>query len=178
MNLLHSIKARKSDSTINVVIEISTGSQVKIEYNHEKELFEVNRILSSKLDFPFNYGFIPETWGGDGDPLDVVVLSSTAIPTGCLISCRVIGMLSTKDEEGTDTKILTVPQTNVDADFSEINTVEDLDQETLILIQSFYKRYKMTEPKKWVDIDGLFSKNEAETKLNEAIDSYHKHFQK
>lgn len=178
MNLLHSIKAHASDTTINVIIEVPTDTQSKIEYDHEKEVFAVNRILYTKLSYPFNYGFIPETWEGDKDPLDVVVLTSQPIPTGCLIECKVIGMLSTTDEEGTDTKILTVPSPVIDTGFAKIDSFEDLDPETLSLIQRFYKNYKISEPEKWVDIDGLFSKEEAEAKLNEAIKDYHQHFQK
>jgi inorganic pyrophosphatase len=176
MNLLHSIKARETESTINVIIEVPTGSQTKIEYDFEKELFFVNRVLYTKLSYPFNYGFIPETWEGDNNPLDVVVLCSQPISTGLLIECRLIGMLSTKDEEGTDTKMLAVPSKLIDSDLSKVNTIDDLDEATLSLIQRFYKNYKIIEPEKWVDINGLFSQKEAEVKLNEAINSYHNHF--
>ena len=178
MNLLHSIKAHKTDSLINVVIEIPSGSQSKIEYDTDKEEFVVDRILSTKLSFPFNYGFVPETWSNDNDPLDAVVLSSKPQNTGAVIESRIIGLLATKDEKGTDAKLITVPNSETNPIFTKINTIEDLDEQTLNNIQYFYKNYKIIEPGKWVDIDGYASKEEAESKLKIAIEEYHQHFQK
>ncbi|HAI22346.1 TPA: inorganic pyrophosphatase [Candidatus Collierbacteria bacterium] len=178
MNLLHSIKAHKTDSLINVVIEIPSGSQSKIEYDTDKEEFVVDRILSTKLSFPFNYGFVPETWSNDNDPLDAVVLSSKPQNTGAVIESRIIGLLATKDEKGTDAKLITVPSSETNPIFTKINTIEDLDEQTLNNIQYFYKNYKIIEPGKWVDIDGYASKEEAESKLKIAIEEYHQHFQK
>ena len=178
MNLLHSIKAHKTDSLINVVIEIPSGSQSKIEYDTDKEEFVVDRILSTKLSFPFNYGFVPETWSNDNDPLDAVVLSSKPQDTGTVIESRIIGLLATKDEKGTDAKLITVPNSETNPIFTKINTIEDLDEQTLNNIQYFYKNYKIIEPGKWVDIDGYASKEEAESKLKIAIEEYHQHFQK
>jgi inorganic pyrophosphatase len=178
MNLLHSIKAHGTDSLINVVIEIPTGSQSKIEYDKDQEKFIVDRILSTELSFPFNYGFIPETWSQDNDPLDAVVLSSQPIQTGNVVASRLIGLLATKDEQGTDAKLITVPNSETDPLFTKIKTIEDLDKPTLANIQYFYKNYKIIEPGKWVDIDGYFSKKEADLKLTEAIENYHQHFQK
>ncbi|MFZ3069410.1 MAG: inorganic diphosphatase [Microgenomates group bacterium] len=178
MNLLHSIKAHGTDSLINVVIEIPTGSQSKIEYDIDTEEFTVDRILSTELSFPFNYGFVPETWSMDNDPLDAVVLSSKPIETGSIIESRIIGLLATKDEKGTDAKLITIPSSETDQIFTKINTIEDLDEQTLSNIQYFYKNYKIIEPGKWVDIDGYASKEEAESKLKIAIEQYHQHFQK
>ncbi len=178
MNLLHSIKAHGKDSLINVVIEIPNGSKSKIEYDINKEEFLVDRVLSTELSFPFNYGFVPETWSKDNDPLDAVVLSSLQLDTGKVIESKIIGLLATIDEKGTDTKLITIPNSETNPIYSKINTVEDLDQKTKSNIQYFYKNYKIIEPGKWVDIDGYFSKDEAEIKLSEAIENYHQHFQK
>jgi len=178
MNLLHSIKAHKIDSFINVVIEIPKGSKSKIEYDIDHDKFKVDRILSTELSFPFNYGFVPETWSMDNDPLDAVVLSTTSFKTGDVITAKIIGLLATKDEEGRDTKLITVSNSETNPFLNKIEKVEDLDQQTQNNIQYFYKNYKIIEPGKWVDIDGYFSKNEAELKLSEAIENYHQHFQK
>jgi len=178
MNLLHSIKAHGRDSFVNVVIEIPTGSLSKIEYDQEKETFNIDRVLSTNLSFPFNYGFIPGTWEADADPLDAVVLSSKPLQTGNIVETRVIGMLATTDEKGTDTKLITVLNSETNSTLTKLNTVEDLDKQTLANIEYFYKNYKIIEPNKWVDINGYSSKNIAETKLSEAIEYYHKHFQK
>lgn len=169
MNLLHSIKALNKNSFVNVIIEVPTGSQSKIEYDIDREIFVVDRVLSTNLAFPFNYGFIPETWSMDGDPLDAVVLSSKPLQTGNVVVSRIIGMLATTDEMGADSKLITVPKSD---------TTETLDKKTVDNIEYFYKHYKLIEPEKWVDVDGYFSKEKAEIKLSDAIKRYHQHFQK
>lgn len=177
MNLLHSIKALENDSTVNVVIEISAGSKDKTEYDKDQEKFVVNRVLNSNLSFPFNYGFVPETWSNDNDPLDVMVLSSQTLPTGTQIKTRVVGLLATTDQEGKDSKLITVPASEKDQLFSNIKDIDSLDKQTLANIEYFYKNYKINEPGKWVDIDGYLSKEAAEIKLKEAIERYHQYFQ-
>lgn len=175
MNLLHSIKALENDSTVNVVIEVPCGSKEKIEYDYKEEKFVLNRVLDTTLSFPFNYGFVPETWSADNDPLDVAVISSETLPTGSQIKTRIVGMLNTTDQEGSDSKLITIPVSEKDPKLSNIVT---LDKQTLENIDYFYKNYKINEPGKWVDINGHISKEEAEIKLNEAIKRYHQHFQK
>lgn len=178
MNLLHSIKALENDSSVNAIIEIPLGSKEKIEYDAKQEKFVVNRVLNSNLTFPFNYGFVPETWSTDNDPLDVMVLSSQVMPTGSQIKTRVIGLLATTDQDGKDLKLITVPISETDPRFSKLDDYKSLDKQTLDNIEYFYKNYKINEPGKWVDVDGYLSKDEATTKLNEAIERYHQHFQK
>lgn len=169
MNLLHSIKAHAGDSWINVIIEIPFGSKSKIEYDNDKGDFVFDRIINTEVFFPFNYGFIPETWESDGDPLDAIVLSSKPLETGNVVASRIIGMLATNDEMGADSKLITVPKSD---------TTETLDKKTIDNIEYFYKHYKLIEPEKWVDIDGYFSKEKAEKKLSDAVKRYHQHFQK
>lgn len=178
MNLLHSIKARGNSSFVNAIIEIPKGSLEKIEYDIDQEKFVVNRVLSSNLAFPFNYGFVPETWSNDNDPLDVAVLSSEPIPTGSQIETKIIGLLSTTDQAGGDSKLIAVSVLEKDPIISNINVIDDLDKQTRDNIEYFYKNYKINELGKWVDINGYFPNDQAEIKLNESIESYHQHFQK
>lgn len=178
MNLLHSIKALSKDSLVNAIVEIPLGSQSKIEYDHDREIFSVDRFLYTTFIYPFNYGFIPETWSEDEDPLDVIIISSQPIPTGNLVEIRIIGMLVGRDEEGSDNKLIAAPSLKVDPSLENINDVNDLDHNTLEKIEHFYKNYKIIEPGKWMDIDGFRSKKEAEKALTDAINSYHQHFQK
>lgn len=178
MNLLHSIKARGNSSSVNTIIEIPKGSLEKIEYDIDREKFIVNRVLISNLVFPFNYGFVPETWSEDNDPLDVAILSSEPIPTGTQVETKIIGLLSTTDQAGGDSKLIAVTVSEKDPTISNINDINDLDKQTRDNIEYFYKNYKNNEPGKWVDINGYFPKAQAEIKLNEAIESYHQHFQK
>lgn len=178
MNLLHSIKALENDSLVNVVIEVPYGSKEKIEYNKDKENFVIDRIINIELPFPFNYGFIPETWSTDNDPLDAIVISSQPLPTGSQVQTRIVGSLSTTDQEGQDTKILTVPVSENDPAYSNIKDINDIDKDLQEKIQYFYKNYKLNEPEKWVDINGFLSKEESEKTLSTAIKHYHQHFQK
>lgn len=178
MNLLHSIKALENDSVVNVIVEIPNGSKDKIEYNLDQEKFVLDRVLTSNLAFPFNYGFVPETWSHDNDPLDVAILSSETFPTGSQIRSRIIGLLETTDQSGKDTKLIVVPISESNPLFANIQDVDTLDKETLSNIEFFYKNYKINESGKWVDINGYRSKNEAETVLKNAIEHYHQHFQK
>jgi inorganic pyrophosphatase len=177
MNLLHSIKALNSDNSVNAIIEVPNGSKEKTEYNIVDEKFMVSRVLNSGLSFPFNYGFVPETWSTDNDPLDVMVLSSDILPSGSQIKVRVVGLLATTDQEGKDSKLITVPITEKDPLYSNIQDIDSLDKKSLENIEYFYKNYKINEPGKWVDIDGYLTKDEAIIKLNEAIERYHQHFQ-
>lgn len=178
MDLLHSIKAREDNSFVNVVIEIPNGSIEKIEYDKDQRKFVVDRVLSSNLAFPFNYGFVPETWSDDNDPLDVAIISSQSYPTGSQVETKIVGLLSTTDQAGGDSKLIAVPISEKDPVISKINNVSDLDKQTLDNIEYFYKNYKINEPGKWVDINGYFPKEQAELKLTEAIERYHQHFQK
>ena len=178
MNLLHDINTFAEDSIINAVVEIPNGSMEKMEYDKEQEKFVVNRVLNSNLSFPFNYGFIPETWSDDNDPLDVAVLSSQTLPTGTIVKSRIIGLLKTTDQSGVDSKIIAVPVDEKEPLFANIKDVSTLDKQTLDNIEYFYKNYKINEPGKWVDINGYFSIDEANNILNEAITRYHQNFNK
>jgi len=100
------------------------------------------------------------------------------IKTGSVVKSKIIGMLVTKDERGTDDKLITVPDLETDPVLTKIKNVEDLDKQTLDSIQYFYKNYKIIEPGKWVDIDGYFSKDKAVSTLSEAVKRYHQHFLK
>ena len=100
---------KKAPEVVNVVVEIPKGSNVKYEYRPDKDIIEVDRILFTAMTYPFNYGFVPGTMGGDKDPLDIVVLSSAPFSTGTLVQARPIGVLLTKDEEGVDSKVIAVP---------------------------------------------------------------------
>ena len=166
------------DSLINVVVEIPTGSKSKIEYDKDKDNFVFDRNINSQFSFPFNYGFIPETWSTDNDPLDALVLSSQPMPTGTQVETRLVGLLSTTDQEGEDSKLITVPLDEKDPVFSKIVNINDLGEELNEKIQNFYKNYKLNEPGKWVDINGFLSKEDAEKTLTDSIARYHQHFEK
>ena len=99
---------------VNVIIEIAKGGHIKYEYDKERNMLVCDRILHTPMKYPFNYGFIPNTLSEDGDPLDVVVLMDDELIPGCMIRCKILGYLDTKDDAGNDPKIIVCPIQKVD----------------------------------------------------------------
>jgi inorganic pyrophosphatase len=113
------------------------------------------------MPYPFNYGFIPNTNGQDGDPIDVMVVSSQPLAVGTVIASRVIGMLEMEDEEGIDTKIIAVPTAKIDPFYAHIKDVADLDDPTRNKIKHFFDHYKELEPGKWIKTKDFLPKEKA-----------------
>ncbi|MDE1865129.1 MAG: inorganic diphosphatase [Candidatus Micrarchaeota archaeon] len=160
---------KKAPEVVNVVIEIPKGSNVKYEYRPDKDIIEVDRILFTAMTYPFNYGFVPGTMGGDNDPLDIVVLSSASFSTGTLVQARPIGVLLTKDEEGVDSKVIAVPTEKVDPDFANVTDINQLHESVKKKIGHFYSYYKSIEPGKWVEVTGWKGSAEAKAEVKKAI---------
>jgi inorganic pyrophosphatase len=99
---------------VDVIIEISKGGHIKYEYDKERNILICDRILHTPMKYPFNYGFIPKTLSEDGDPLDVVVLMDDELVPGCMIQCKILGYLDTRDNEGNDPKMIVCPVEKVD----------------------------------------------------------------
>ena len=178
MNLLHDIAAGDPKKLVNVVVEIPIGSRTKFEYHDDVKTIVVDRFLYTAFTYPFNYGFIPQTWSEDEDALDIVVLSSEPVPPGIVIECRVIGMLDTEDEEGGDAKLVAVPKAKIDPAFADIETMDDLPDYLKNKVKHFYENYKTIEPGKWVKVTGWRSKEDAIKEVETCIDRYKKHFKK
>jgi inorganic pyrophosphatase len=147
---------------IDVLIEIPKGSINKYELDKETNKIKLDRVLYSPMYFPFEYGFIEGTLSDDGDPLDVVVVSENATFPGCVIPCKVIGMLNMEDESGLDYKVIAVPDDKIDPRFKNVHTLEDLNEHTKKMIQEFFETYKRLEPNKWVKVSGFEPKEIAE----------------
>jgi len=144
--------------TLRVLVEIPFASHVKYELDEDHQLV-VDRVLSTSMVYPGNYGHIPGTLAGDGDPMDALILNHDAFYPGSLVECRVIGVLFTEDEKGTDEKIMVVPSHRVDARFQGIQDVEDILQKDLIW--HFFEHYKHLEKGKHVHIRGWGNREEA-----------------
>ncbi len=121
----------------------------------------IDRFAYTAMFYPFNYGFIPNTHAEDGDPVDVLVISTYPVHPGTVIPSRPIGILEMEDEAGIDTKILAVPTKKVDPFYAHINDVNDLDETTKKKIQHFFNHYKELEPGKWVKTKNFLSKDKA-----------------
>lgn len=106
---------------VDVIIEIAKGTHIKYEYDKEKNMIVCDRVLHTPMKYPFNYGFIPNTLSEDGDPLDVVVLMDDELLPGCMIKCKILGYLHTKDDEGVDPKLIVCPLGKIDPMWSDID---------------------------------------------------------
>lgn len=161
---------------INVVIDIPKGCANKYEYNEEKGYTELDRVLYSSMFYPFEYGFIPQTASGDGDSLDVILLTTYPTFSGCLIKARPIGILLMEDEEGTDNKIVAVPVEKVDPRFKEIQDIDDVSEHYKKEIKVFFEDYKKLEPGKYehVKVEGFGNRERAKEIIKKAIEKYRK----
>jgi inorganic pyrophosphatase len=143
-----------------VHIEISKNSTVKYEFDKELNALVCDRVLYGPFAFPFNYGYIPNTLSGDGDPLDAIVIMDQPLVPGSYIKCRVIGCLETEDEKGEDAKLILVPSKKVSPDQYAIESINDLPSTFLQKVVYFYQHYKDLEGKN-VKIGKLLDKEEA-----------------
>jgi inorganic pyrophosphatase len=148
----------KPGKTINTVIEIPKGSANKYEYDETTDEIRLDRVLHSSMRYPFDYGFVPQTRGQDGDHLDVLVVISTELFSGCIVAARPIGVVDMEDENGQDWKIIAVAEN--DPRLKEINELEDLGEHFKLEVQHFFEEYKRLENKK-VKFKKWLSKKEA-----------------
>ncbi len=146
---------------IKVFIEIPEGSFVKYERDEETGMLMADRILHTPMAFPFNYGFVLESKGEDGDPTDIVLLTSERLVPGVGVKAQLIGMLEMTDEEGVDTKLIAVPVKKVDPLMGNWTTIEQVPQHTKDKIKHFFDHYKDLEPGKFVKTGAFLGPVEA-----------------
>ncbi|HEY2658683.1 MAG TPA: inorganic diphosphatase [Caulobacteraceae bacterium] len=138
---------------VNVIIEVPIGGEpIKYEMDKEAGALVVDRFLYTSMRYPGNYGFIPHTLSGDGDPVDVIVANTRAIVPGAIMSCRIVGVLLMEDEAGGDEKLVAVPSAKLTKRYENVDDYTDLPAITLEQIEHFFAHYKDLEPKKWVKI--------------------------
>lgn len=159
------------DKVTNVV-EVPQDSSVKYELDKDSGAVVVDRFIYPGMVYPANYGFIPHTLADDGDPLDILTISSKTVAPGSILPSRIIGMLVMEDDSGLDEKILAVPTAKIDPDMKDINSLEDLPDIVKQRIEHFFTHYKELEPGKWVKIQGFAGKEEAVKKIEETIKAY------
>ena len=138
---------------VNVIIEVPVGGEpIKYEMDKEAGTLFVDRFLYTPMRYPGNYGFVPHTLCGDGDPLDVLCASTRGLVPGCVINCRPIGVLIMEDEAGTDEKVIAVPSPKLTRRYEAIRSYEDMPRITTEQIEHFFAHYKDLEGGKWVKI--------------------------
>lgn len=155
---------------INVIIEVPIGSEpIKYEMDKDSGALFVDRFLHTAMHYPCNYGFIPHTLSGDGDPADVLVVGRRPLMPGCVVAARPIGVLLMQDESGEDEKILAVPQSRLHPYFNDVQSYKDLPTILIQQIAHFFEHYKDLEGGKWVKITGWRDADAAEQLVLDAI---------
>ena len=161
---------RNLPTDINVVIEVPLGGEpIKYEVDKDSGAMFVDRFLYTSMRYPCNYGFVPHTLSGDGDPVDVMCLGSRPLVPGAVLRARPIGVLIMEDEAGIDEKILAAPHPKLTRYYDNIDTYEDVQPIMLERIWHFFDHYKDLEPNKWVNVKEWASKEEAEKMLVEGV---------
>lgn len=169
------ISAGKDINDFNTIIEISAnGGEVKYEYDKEFQLLTVDRFMSTSMRYPCNYGFVPNTLGEDGDPLDVLVLTPAPVQPGTLIRVRAVGIMKMEDESGEDNKVLAMPLVKACREYERIQSLKDVSSLLLDIIACFFEHYKELEPNKWVKVKGWFDKSEAEKEFKASFNRFQK----
>ncbi len=154
---------------VNVFIEIPKDGNVKYELDKKSGAIFVDRFLYTPMNYPFNYGFIPNTLAEDGDPIDVLVLSEQKVVPAVVIPSKVIGLLEMEDEAGVDTKIIAVPMEKIDPMYGVLNDISELSKTTTDKIKHFFENYKTLEPGKWVKIKNWKDRKAALEAVKKAI---------
>jgi inorganic pyrophosphatase len=164
---------KNAPETFNVVIEISANSDpIKYEVDKESGAVFVDRFMGTAMHYPTNYGYVPQTLAGDGDPVDVLVMTPFPLPSGVVVACRPIGILHMEDESGVDGKVLAVPTQKLLPAYDKINSLEDIHEITLKQIQHFFEHYKVLEKGKWVKVLGWKGVDEAKKEVVDGIANY------
>ena len=162
------------ETSIDVIIEIPTGSRNKYEYDHERHVIRLDRRLFTATTYPADYGFVPETLAGDGDPLDVLVLVTDPTFPGCLVRARILGVFFMRDEAGVDAKLISVLEHDPQWDECRLTSrtcPEHLRNE----IAHFFSIYKDLEPGKSVDVEGFADRAAALAELEACRQAYRPH---
>ena len=138
--------------------------------NKEAGTLFVDRFLYTPMTYPGNYGFVPHTLSGDGDPVDVLVCNTRQLVPGCYINVRPIGVLIMEDNAGEDEKIIAVPTPKVTRRYEDVRNYTDLPEITLQQVQHYFEHYKDLEPGKWVKIGGWHDAARARQMITEGIE--------
>jgi inorganic pyrophosphatase len=170
MNIWHDVHyGKNAPDIVTGVIEISAKSRTKYEIDKDTGLLMLDRVLFSSMQYPANYGFIPQTLGEDNDPLDVLVISHADIIPLTLVNCRPVGVMHMIDGGEGDDKIICVADDDVTV--AHINDISDIAPHFLKEVEHFFATYKDLEKKK-VQINGFKDKNEAQKIITKSIKAY------
>lgn len=174
MNLWHEIDPGTKNS-MNVIVEINKGSKNKYEIDKKTGLIALDRVMHSAQDFPFDYGFVPQSLWHDGDPLDVVLLTTHPLVPGVLVKSRPVAIMRMIDSGEGDDKVIAVPVD--DPRFEKITDLSDINPHTIKEIEHFYSTYKNLQ-NKVVEVKGFEGKSEAEAAFETGLKLYRQKYSK
>lgn len=170
MNPWHDVSfGEESPAIVQCIIEIPSGSKAKYELDKESGLLRLDRVLFSAVHYPANYGFIPQTYCDDKDPLDVLVISQIEVVPFCIVNAKVIGVMRMLDGGEKDDKIIAVAADDISV--NHYNDISDLPPHLILEVQRFFEDYKKLENKKVV-VEDFLGKEEAFRIVNESIELY------
>lgn len=156
---------------LNVIIEVPLGGEpIKYEIDKASGALFVDRFLYTPMRYPGNYGFIPHTLCGDGDPLDVLVMNSRPLVPGAVVRSRPIGVLFMEDDGGQDEKILAVPVHKLTAMYDKVHDIGDIQDIQVERVKHFFTHYKDLEPGKWAKISHVGDATEAKRVILDSIE--------
>ena len=173
MSLSKVTPGKNAPDTFNVIIEIPMNADpVKYEVDKESGAIFVDRFMSTSMHYPTNYGYVPQTISGDGDPVDVLVITPVPLIPGVVVTCRPIGILKMTDEAGEDGKVLAVPTDKILSIYTQWQKPEDLNPLRLKTIAHFFEHYKDLEEGKWVKINGWEGPESAKKEITDGMANY------
>ncbi len=159
----------------NVIIEISMNADpIKYEVDKDSGAIFVDRFMGTAMHYPCNYVYIPQTIAGDGDPVDVLVITPFPLIPGVVVRCRALGMLKMQDEGGEDAKLIAVPVTKILPIYSEWKDTSDINPLSLNQIKHFFEHYKDLEAGKWVKVQGWGNVADAHKEITDGVAAYAK----
>jgi inorganic pyrophosphatase len=173
MSLDQVTPGKHAPDSFNVIIEIPMNADpIKYEVDKETGAIFVDRFMSTAMHYPTNYGYVPRTISGDGDPVDVLVITPVPLIPGVVVTCRPLGILRMEDEAGQDGKVLAVPTDKILQIYSQWQTHADLNPVRLKTIAHFFEHYKDLEAGKWVKVLGWEGPEAAREEVRLGMQNY------
>jgi inorganic pyrophosphatase len=154
---------------VDIFVEIPKGSRNKYEWDHHSGGFRLDRMLFSSVMYPGDYGFVPDTWAEDGDPLDALVILGEPTFPGCRVAARIVGIFYMTDDKGPDAKLITVPDS--DPRWTGVTEIDEVPKHLLDEIGHFFAIYKDLEGKK-VTVDGFGPREAAVAELDKSVQAF------